>query len=137
MIVTFEIPGTPHAKQRARSGFGGRHYTPTKTVNAEAVVRLTAAQHFREPLAGPVRLEVLAVFAPPASWSKRKTAAMLGKPHVQRPDLDNIYKSVCDGLNGIAYADDGQVAEVAAVKRWGPRAHIVVTISHVAGANAK
>lgn len=125
--ITFEIPGRPHAKQRARGG-QGRHYTPRETVNAETFIRLTAAQHFPEPIKGPVRLEVLAIFAPPASWSQRKTRAMLGGAHTQRPDLDNVVKSVQDGLNGVAYSDDGQIAEVEAVKRWGQRAVTVVTV---------
>lgn len=46
---------------------------------------------------------------------------MLGSAHTQRPDLDNITKSIADGLNGVAYADDGQIAETEAIKRWGQR----------------
>jgi len=31
-------------------------------------------------------------------------------------DLDNVAKSVLDGLNGIAYQDDGQVVELLVKK---------------------
>lgn len=125
--VTFEIPGKPHAKQRARAGRFG-HYTPKETVNAETFIRLTAAPLFPEPLAGPVALDILAVFEPPKSWSKAKTKRMLGGPHIQRPDFDNIEKTVCDALNGVAYADDGQIAEARTIKRWGPKACTVITV---------
>lgn len=33
-------------------------------------------------------------------------------------DLDNLVKLVKDGLNSVAYADDSQVAEVYAIKRY-------------------
>jgi Holliday junction resolvase RusA-like endonuclease len=126
-VVIFEIPGKPHAKQRARGGRFG-HYTPKETVAAETFIRLTAAPLFAEPIAGPVGLDILAVFEPPKSWSAAKRKRMLGSAHIQRPDFDNIEKSVCDALNGIAYADDGQIAEARTVKRWGPVAKTVVTV---------
>lgn len=37
-------------------------------------------------------------------------------PHAQRPDLDNLVKLVLDALNGVAWADDGQVSHVIASK---------------------
>lgn len=33
-------------------------------------------------------------------------------------DLDNLVKLVKDGLNSVAYADDSQVAEIYAIKRY-------------------
>lgn len=127
-MITFEIPGRPHAKQRARSTRTGRHYTPNATVNAETFIRLTAAQHFAAPWEGPVALDVLAVFEPAASWSKAKRGRLLGAAHVQRPDLDNVAKSVCDGMNGVAFADDAQIADFRCRKVWGPVAKTIVTL---------
>lgn len=34
----------------------------------------------------------------PESWSKKKKAEMQGKPHQQKPDLDNLIKAVKDSL---------------------------------------
>jgi Holliday junction resolvase RusA-like endonuclease len=34
----------------------------------------------------------------PKSWSAKKQLEMNGKPHQQRPDFDNLAKSVCDAL---------------------------------------
>ena len=42
----------------------------------------------------------LAIFliAMPTSWSKKKKKEMLGKPHANKPDGDNLIKSVQDAL---------------------------------------
>lgn len=133
LTVSFTIPGKPFAKQRARATRGGRMYTPAPTVSFERTVGQIAMQHFPAPITGPVRLTIVATFAPPASWSKKKTAAQLYRPHTQRPDIDNCVKAISDGLNRIAWADDGQVAEIVAKKVWGPTEQTVVHIDILGG----
>ena len=39
-------------------------------------------------------------------------------PHTSRPDLDNLVKSVSDGLNGVAFRDDSQITELRAIKQY-------------------
>ena len=125
--ITFEIPGKPHAKQRPQ--FGGKvAYTPKRTVTAEAIICGEAIKHFKTPFDGPVMVDILAVFSVPVSWAKSKKARMLGAAHTQRPDFDNLQKSVCDALNGVAYADDSQISEARCRKIWGPVAKTVVTV---------
>ena len=70
------------------------------------------------PAGVPVRLEVLAEFAMPASASKLSRLAAESEPPPMpvRPDLDNLVKTVLDGLNGVAWVDDGQVTEIVARK---------------------
>lgn len=125
---TFTIPGRPFAKQRARATRMGRMYTPAETVAFERLVGIIARQMIPAPLEGPVKLTLWATFKPPASWSAKKTAATLHRPHTQKPDLDNCLKAISDGLNRIAFADDGQVFEVNARKVWGLTEQTVVTI---------
>lgn len=127
MEVTFTIHGKPFAKQRPRHGKGFT-YTPKETVSFEQKVGQIALEHFPEPLTGSVKVTILATFQPAKSWSKKKTAEHLGTYHTQRPDLDNIEKAILDGLNRIAFADDGQVAWVEKRKVWGPEARTVVRI---------
>lgn len=130
--VTFIIPGKPFAKQRPRfSRKSGRSYTPGETVSFERTVGQIAMQHFPQPITGPVRLTIFATFAPAQSWSKRKTAEHLHRPHTQKPDLDNVQKAICDGLNRIAFADDGQVAETVCRKVWGVTEQTVVTVEAI------
>ena len=51
----------------------------------------------------------------PKSWSKKKKAEMLGTPHIQTPDLDNLLKSLLDAHMG---QDCGVHTLVAVWKRW-------------------
>ena len=117
-MIEFTIPGTPFAKQRARMTKTGRMYTPAETVAYEAKVRAIAREYFPEPLAGPVFVSIYAYFEPPASWSKAKRAAAMGQYHTQKPDNDNIRKIILDALNGVAFADDSQVARDSGAKWW-------------------
>lgn len=126
--VSFTIPGDPFGKQRARATRQGRVYTPAETVRHENTIGSLALPHFPEPLAGPVRVTVEASFALPASWSKKRRAAMLGQPHTSRPDASNVAKAVEDGLNRIAYADDAQIAEAVTRKLWAEVAETRVTV---------
>ena len=127
--IFFIIPGKPFGKQRPRfSRRSGRAFTPKETVSFEQTVGTLAAKHFPQPLVGAVRIDIVAVFEIPASWSNRKREAHLGQPHTQRPDLDNIGKAVCDGLNRIAFADDAQIADIHISKQWGEQAHTAVRV---------
>lgn len=126
--IFFAIPGKPFAKQRPRSTRQGRVYTPQQTVAFEATVQAIALQYFPAPIDGPIKVTIEAVFEPPRSWSKKKTAQHLGGYHTQRPDLDNCQKAILDGLNRVAFADDSQVAEIVCAKRWGTGAHTTVKV---------
>lgn len=129
MSITVTIPGKPFAKQRPRfSRKAGTAFTPKETVSFERTVGTIAAQHIPEPITGPVRIDIVAVFEMPASWSGRKRDAHRGHPHAQRPDLDNICKAVTDGLNRIAFADDGQIADINASKQWGDVAQATIRV---------
>lgn len=72
-----------------------------------------------EPLSGPLHMDITAVAAIPKSWPKARRAAALRSGWDQRkPDADNIGKLIADALNGIAYADDSQVARLTVEKRF-------------------
>ncbi|WP_108482277.1 RusA family crossover junction endodeoxyribonuclease [Oceaniglobus ichthyenteri] len=132
--IRFTIPGKPFGKQRARAtarcGFA-RMYTPKETVSFERQVGQIALPYFPAPLSGPVKIVVTATFVPAKSWSKKKTAAFLGRYHTQKPDGDNCLKAVKDGLNRIAWSDDSQVADARVVKVWGPVAGTCVTVQGI------
>jgi Holliday junction resolvase RusA-like endonuclease len=50
----------------------------------------------------------------PKSWSKKKKVQFEGKPHQQRPDLDNFLKAWKDSV----YEEDAIVWNVEATKLW-------------------
>ena len=58
----------------------------------------------------------------PKSWSKKKKSANLGRPHKQRPDLDNLIKAVQD----ILMKEDSAVWYVTATKRWSEEGKLVI-----------
>ncbi len=51
----------------------------------------------------------------PKSWSNKKKAGMNGKPHQQKPDIDNICKALLDPL----LKDDSGVHQLIVSKIWG------------------
>lgn len=135
--VSFAVSGKPFAKKRAR-GFYNKRMGRAVTVNDPAnrsfedTVRAIAAPLFSEPLTGAVKLTVVAVFEPAASWSKKRRDDALGTPHTQKPDGDNIIKAIKDGLNRIAWADDCQVSDAAIRKEWGNAAETIVIVEPAA-----
>lgn len=134
--VIFTIPGEPVAKARARATMvagRARMYTPAKTEKFEARVALFAqrAMGSRPPLDGAVALTVVALFPVSESWpKKRKAAALEGRElHTKKPDLDNVIKAVKDGMNGIVWRDDCQVAILRECRKGYdalPRVHVMV-----------
>lgn len=118
---TFEVPGVPRGKGRpkfARVGSGVRTYTDAKTASYENLIRLAyKAAHPGQPvLDQAVRVVVTALFPIPKSWSKAKRAA--AEWHISKPDGDNVFKAVADGLNGVCWTDDSLVAEHRVSKQY-------------------
>lgn len=129
-MIRVVIPMAAKGKARARAGANG-FYTPARTARAEhhiATLFLTAMKGAL-PIDGPVRMQVVAEYVPPASWPKyRREAAMTGWPKTTKPDSDNIWKLVADALNGIAYRDDALIADAAVAKVYGPEDRITITV---------
>lgn len=113
------IPGKPKGKQRPRV-VRGHAFTPQETKDYEQMIaNLYRAMH-GEMFEGYVEVEIIANFAIPKSYSKKKREQIKYgqiRPAV-KPDIDNIIKIVLDALNGIAYKDDTHVIEVAAKKAY-------------------
>lgn len=132
--VAFVVPGEPQGKGRARIGrVGGqaRMFTPPKTVAYESLIAAQAYQAMKgaPPIDGPVVLDLDLVHVMPASWSKKKRAAM---PVPQcKPDVDNVIKAVGDGGNGVLWMDDKQIAQVTARRVWGERPEVRVRVAAI------
>jgi Holliday junction resolvase RusA-like endonuclease len=58
----------------------------------------------------------------PKSWSKKKREQMHGKPHQQKPDVDNFAKAVLDAL----FEDDSHIHDIRVSKIWGHTGAIIV-----------
>lgn len=95
-MIRITIPGRPVPKGRPRLGVRGRRayvYTPPATKEYERIVGWMAKSSGCQPFDGPVHVR-LDVF----------TRGKL--------DVDNVAKSVLDGLTGVVYEDDDQVVEL-------------------------
>lgn len=98
MRLAFTVPGLPRPKARPRLGKHGNVYTPLTTVQFERDVGVYALASF-------VRCGWRVTCEP----CRIHLHVFLGSR--RRVDLDNIAKSVLDGLNRLAVADDSQFVE--------------------------
>lgn len=136
MTTQFVVQGQPIGKIRPRFALKGGHvqaYTPPKSTHYERQIgkayKLAGGQMYPEDVA--VKVTIRIGLRIPLSVSRKKHEAMvcgLIRP-LTKPDTDNVIKSVLDGLNGVAYADDKQVTCVRAVKLYDDVPHITVTVS--------
>ena len=125
-MITFSIPGKPQPKQRPRVTSRGA-YTPQATVDYERLVGWQCRSVYKgKPLTQAVKMTVRVFFKLPKRTVKEK-----GDWHTSRPDLDNIVKSIKDGLNGIAYEDDSQIVYLVATKQWASEDYVIVEIEEV------
>lgn len=133
MIYQITIPGMPQGKARART-VKGHTYTPDKTVNYEALIKMTFMQKYKQlMMCKQISIDITACFGIPKSASKIKTQLMLEgtiRP-TKKPDLDNIAKVVCDSLNEIAYHDDSQIVELIARKFYSDKPRVEIEIREV------
>ena len=134
-MIRFEILGQPIAKQRPRVTRSGIAYTPAKTVNYEAVVRLTYQSLYpkRELMLGCIDATITAVFPIPKSYPKYKTAQLIcgHNNYDKKPDCDNLAKIILDSLNGIAYKDDSQVTSLHINKEYGAQPKVIVELKEI------
>ena len=135
MTLQFVIPGPPVGKGRPRfSTVGGtpRSYTPAVTREYEALIaaRATEAMAGREPLQTPLTVYIYASMSVPLSWSKAKRqAALEGDIYPARPDVDNISKTVLDGMQGVVFENDSQVTYLKVTKKYTEEGMVTVWIS--------
>lgn len=125
--ISFFVPGEPRGKGRPRSAIrkskGGDAfvsiYTDEKTRSYEKLISgyTKAAFGDRSPFKGAVEVRLVAIFTIPKSWSRRKREAALGRYKTSKPDIDNVEKSI-DGMNGIAWLDDSQIARMMSAKKY-------------------
>lgn len=121
--LKFTVFGDPVGKSRPRFTKTGRVYTPQKSAAYEKSIQQAAwvamKHHKLQPTDRPVHVDLVAYLPIAESWTKqKKREALSGAIRPNKPDLDNIMKSVFDGCNQIVFLDDQQVHSVKARKLY-------------------
>lgn len=142
--VTFEVAGLPQPQgsKTIAAAAGGRGYVREDNPNVKpwrhAITAAAAeAMDGADLLDGPLLLDVTFRFPRPKShYRTGRNAGRLkhGAPVFcpTRPDLDKLVRALGDAITGTVCRDDAQVAEVEAVKVYGPPG-LTATVYEIGG----
>ena len=128
-VLSLHVPGDPVPQGSLRSfERGGR--VITKPNNAGRLerwrgdIRQAVGQKMRANGQGlvtePVKMTLRFGFTRPISHLTSKGALRKGARALPVPDIDKLSRAVLDALTGVAFVDDGQVAELWALKEYDP-----------------
>ena len=122
-MIEFSVVGKIQPKQRPRFKRCGafiQTYTPQPTLDYQKMVADAYKQKYGDmKLTGALKMEINAFFNVPKSYSKKKRNELYGRPDTaHNGDIDNVAKSILDGLNGVAYDDDTIVYDLHITKYY-------------------
>jgi len=132
----FKVPGRPYGKARPRFNRNtGNVYSPDAG-NFEARVAEHGMAAGLVPQEGPFEVAVVIKRLMAKSWSKKKKANLCYRPMVGKPDGVNVMAALLDGLQGVAYHDDSQVARLSCTRAWSPdEDSTTITVRKLVGGN--
>ena len=119
-LASFAVLGPPVPKARPRLGRGWHTFTPKRTKKYEELVGSIAS------------------LSMPPGWKidgAYEVTMRVYLPNKRRVDVDNVAKSVLDGMNGVVFADDSQVSALSVrreLDRERPRVEVDVRRVEVA-----
>ena len=140
-MIEFKILGIPQSKQSARFRIAKKKsganfimsYQKKSVKDTERNIAFDVKSQLEKgfiPYNEPIAVEVLFVFPPLKSWSKKKIAQLESGAIMYKetkPDLtDNLMKGLFDAMNGIVFIDDARICEVKSKKIYGfvPRTEV-------------
>ena len=127
MTADYTIGLVPRGASRPRAARGGgRVYMPHEhRAWMDAAVTMLREQRRGEAIAGPVAVEIVAIWPMPKArpawcdrerWKRREET--LGIPYATKPDVDNVGKIVLDALVEAGILEDDRfVVELSVLKR--------------------
>ena len=139
-MIAFKVIGKIVGKQRPRATtFGGRAriYTPKETMNYEQLVKFSFLKEYPNfiPLDNEKQIKVhIQAYKPipkaMPKWKRQLALDGIVRPTI-KPDLDNIAKSVLDGLNQVAFVDDKNVVELKVEQYYHQVEFLFITIEEI------
>jgi Holliday junction resolvase RusA-like endonuclease len=116
--AVLEVPVTPVAKPRMTQRDKWKKRPRVMAYRAYCdELRLRAGRYEL-----PEQFHVVFQIPMPTSWSVKKRERMIGTPHRQRPDVDNLVKALADAL----CVDDSHLWDVRATKLWADHGSISI-----------
>lgn len=123
-MYTLEIDVRPFPKERPRLCRNRLVYTPKKTADYEKLIAYEWKKKYKNLiLKGALKIDLLFCF------KKAKTCKK--KYHTQRPDIDNLIKSVLDGLNETAFLDDSQIVKLNPEKVFAEYDKVIINVTEL------
>ncbi|HVW99243.1 MAG TPA: RusA family crossover junction endodeoxyribonuclease [Candidatus Babeliaceae bacterium] len=136
-VIKYILQGDPVPLARPRvSGANRNIYDSQKLLKRSLLFQLMEQHGSRPPYSGPCHLDAVFYMKMPKG-SISKTAANVGKPHIFKPDTDNLIKLICDICcmsedgdgPGVLLNDDCVVFSITAKKLYdvNPRTEFTIT----------
>lgn len=113
--MRYVLNGKPIPLARPRIGKNGGYNPQASSIQAARWVLKSQCQL---PFDDRHHVRILFEMPMPKSWTARTRADSAGKPHIGRPDIDNLIKFALDAGNGVLWTDDAQIAVLQASKVW-------------------
>lgn len=124
-MIAITIPGEPVGKGRPRPRAWGGYRLPRKTRDYQDRIATIARAHWRRPpidRGTPTHVSIVAVHARPKRLQRKKDPEEripLTAGGGTYPDVDNVVKSVLDGLqDGGVLEDDCCVTSLSVTQVW-------------------
>ena len=130
--ITITVLGNPVPQKRHRTVTRDRNGKPLPFARAydpsrddkRKLALMAQSQAPAKPIAEPIELKVVAVFARPRShYRTGRFSGILRDAaphwHTSKPDADNLMKLIKDALNGVIWRDDSLVARESIEKVYG------------------
>lgn len=110
----------------------GHSYLPAKTADFQKLMAWEYVKQGGENFGkNPISIVLIVEKGFPKSYSKAKRAKLRGQVCTEKPDCSNILKAIEDGLQGVAFDNDKQVAFVSMAKRWSEEPCIILKIEPI------
>lgn len=127
-MFVFELHGPPIPQKQTRFARGFA-YDPSKKDKSMLQWQIKAYAP-KDPLLGPIKLDLTFYFSPPKSTSGIRRRQMLNQVihHTKKPDADNCAYLITNAMKEIFYRDDSQIIDLSIHKRYGEEPKTVVKV---------
>lgn len=126
-MIKISLPGEPIAKMRPKFSRKGT-YDPQHSIKHAAKFQVLSQLNGRNPFPKDVAIDIEINFYFHCPSHKLSLLHWGIMDHVEKPDIDNCEKWICDILNGIIYEDDKQIINSTCHKIYSddPRTEILI-----------